>query len=166
MRSGARTQPSSRELREQVFDDGGAGTIYHREHQIEYIGATVIWIRYVEVAVLTGVELSEEFEHGVSITLRLQIAKVPKIAAIHRKDVVEIVEVFDAHAPGVPPECNPVSHRDVGGARVGRVSFVPRARARRVDTDPVGEALLLQTVRQDPFSERRTADVAQAYEKN
>ena len=51
-------------------------------------------------------------------------------------------------------------------ARVWRLSFVPGARTRRVDADPVGEALLLQTVFHDTFTQRRTTDVAQADEKN
>jgi len=158
--------PSSREIREQVLDERGAGPIDHLEHQIESVGASVIGIRHLEVPILLGVERSEKGWCGPSVTLGLEITEVPEVASIHREDVVELVEVLGPHEPSPPLKHDPVPHRDVGGARVGRVSFVPRARARRVDTDPVGEAFLLQTVRQDPFSERRTADVAQAYEKN
>ena len=113
-----------------------------------------------------GVERSEEGERGASITLGLEITEVPEVAAIHREDVVELLEVLRPHEPRMPPERDPVLHRDVDGARVGRLPLVPGACARRVHADPVGETLLVQTVRQNPFSERRTADVAQAYEKN
>ena len=129
-------------------------------------GAPVVGIRNIEVPIPMGIERSEEGEHGASITLRLEITEIPEVAAIHREDVVELLEVLGAHEPRMPPERDPVLHRDVGGARVGRLSLVPGACARRVHADPVGETLLLQTVRQNPFSERRTADVAQAYEKN
>ncbi len=157
--------PSSRELREQVLDERGAGPIDHLEHQIESVGAPVVWVGYIEVPILIGVERSEEGEHGASITLGLEITEVTEIAAIHRKDVVEFIEVFGPHEPRTPPERDPVPHGDVGGARVGLLSLVPGACAGRVDADPVREPLLFQTVCQDPFSERRTADVAQAYKK-
>jgi len=149
-----------------VLDERGAGSIYHLEHQIESVWAPVVRIRYIEVPILTGVELSEEGEHRASITFGLEISEIPEVAAVHREDVVELLEVFGAHEPRLPPECDPMLHCDVGGARVGWLSLVPRTCARRVDADPVREALLLQTVRQNAFSERRTADVAQAYEKN
>ena len=141
------TQPSSRELRMKVLDERSAGSIYHLEHQIESVGAPVVRIRYIEVPILTGVELSEEGEHGASITLGLEITEIPEVAAVHREDVVELLEVLSAHEPRLPSECDPVLHRDVGGAWVGRLSLVPRACARGVDADPVREALLLQTVR-------------------
>ena len=149
-----------------MFDERGAGPIDHLEHQIESVGASVVRIGYIEVPIRIGVERSEEGERGASITLGLEIAEVPEIGAIHREDVVELLEVLGPHEPSPPPERDPVPHRDVGGARVGRLSLVPGASAGRIDPDPVGEPFLLQTVCQDPFTERRTADVAQAYEKN
>ena len=149
-----------------MFDESGTGPIDHFEHQIESVRAPVVGIRYIEVPILAGIELSEEGEHGVSITLGLEMAEVPEVAAVHRKDVVELVEVLGPYEPRPPPDCNPVAHGDLRGAWIGGVSLVPRPRARRVHADPARETLLLQTVRQNSFSERRTADVAQAYEKN
>ena len=149
-----------------MLDERGAGSIHHLEHQVESVGAPVVGIRYIEVPIPVGVELSEEGEIGTSIILGLEIAQVAEVAAVHREDVVELLEVLGAYAPRPPLECDPVPRRDLGGTGVGRLSVMPRARTRRVDVDPFGEALLLQTVCQDSFSERRTADVAQADEKN
>ncbi len=146
--------------------EGGAGPIDHVEHQIESVGPPVIGIRYIEVPVLTGVEISEEGEYGVSFTLGLEVAKILEVAAVHRENVVELVKVLDGDAARSALERDPVPHGDLNGARVGRLALVPRPGARRVHAYPVREALLLQTVRQNPFSERRTADVAQAYEEN
>ncbi len=149
-----------------VLDERSAGSIYHLEHQIESVGAPVVRIRYIEVPILMGVELSEEGEHGASITLGLEITEIPEVAAVHREDVVELLEVDWPYAARPSPECDPVPRRDVAGAWVWWLSFVPGAGAGRVDADAVRKSLLFQTVCQDPFSERRAADVAQAYEEN
>ena len=158
--------PSGREFREKVLNERGAGPIDHLEHQIESVGAPVVGVRYIEVPILMGVEGPEEGERGASIALGLEITQIPEIASVHREDVVELLEVPHPNEPRPPPECDPVPRRDVDGARVGRLSFVPGARAGRVDANPVREPFLVQTVGQDPLSERRTADVAQAYEEN
>ena len=149
-----------------MLHECSASPVDHVEHQIESVGSPVIGIRHIEVSVLTGVEISEEGEHGTSITLGLEIVKILEVGAVHRENVVEFLKVPDGDAPRSALERDPVPHGDLNGARVGRLSLVPRPRARRVHAYPVREALLLQTMRQDPFSERRTADVAQAYEKN
>lgn len=149
-----------------MLDEGGAGPIDHVEHQIETVGAPVIGIRYIEVPILFGVELSEKAEQGASLRLGFQVAKVLKIGAIHREDVVELVEILDAHEARPPAEGDPVVHGDFRGAGVGGLSPVPRPRACRVHPDSVRETLIPQTVCQNAFSERRAADVTQAYEKN
>ena len=94
------------------------------------------------------------------------MAEVSKIATIHGEDIVELVEVLCAYTPGSPAQWDPVPHRDLRGARVGGLSHVPRPRSCRIHADPVRKIGLGQTVCQDAFSQRRTADVAQAYEKN
>ncbi len=149
-----------------MLDEGGAGPIDHVEHPIESVGAPVVGIRHIELAILMGVELSEEGEQGASLLLGLKVAQVLEIGAIHREYVVELVEVLDAHTASPPSECNSVAYGDLSGAWVGGLSQVPRPRACRVHADPVREVLFFQTMRQDALSQRRTADVAQAYEKN
>ena len=94
------------------------------------------------------------------------MAEVSKIATIHGEDIVELVEVLCAYTPGSPAQWDPVPHRDLRGARVGGLSHVPRPRSCRIHTAPVRKIGPGQMVCQDPFSQRRTADVAQAYEKD
>ena len=112
-----------------MLDEIGAGPIDHFKHQIESVGTPVVGIRYIEVSIRMRVELSEEGEESASVRLGLQVAKVSEIATIHGEDIVELVEVFGAYAPRSPPERDPVPHRDVGGAWVGRLSLVPRPRS-------------------------------------
>ncbi len=133
-----------------MLDERCAGPIDHLEHQIESVGATVVGIGYIEVAVLMGVERSEERERSASTTLGLG-TQIPEIAAVHREDVVEFLEVDWPYAAGPSPECDPVPRRDVAGAWVWWLSFVPGACAGRVDADAVGKPLLFQTVCQGPF---------------
>ena len=149
-----------------MLDEGGAGPVDDLEHQIESLRTPVVGVRYVEVPVLLRIEVPEEGEHGVSTPFALQVTKVAEVTSIHREDVVELVEVLGPHTPRASSEWDPVPARNFGGSGIGRLSFVPCPCARRVDSDPVRQILFCQAVCQDPFSERRTADVAQAYEKN
>jgi hypothetical protein len=55
-------------------------------------------------------------------------------------------------------------HRD--GAAIGRLTGVPRTRARRVDLEDVLDAPSLDESTEDPFGQRRTADVAKANEED
>jgi hypothetical protein len=148
-----------------VVDEGSAAPIDHLEHQIESVRAAVIGIGHIEVPVLLGVEVSEEGEH-VFVPVRLELAKIAEIGSIHREDVVELLEVLGPDPPRPPGECDPVPPSDFCRARIWGFAFVPGPCARRVDPDPIGQACLFQTVRQNAFSERRTADVAKADEKN
>ena len=149
-----------------MLDEGGAGPVNHLEHQIESVRAPVVRVRYIEVPIRARVEFPEQGEYGVSPTFALQVTKVAQVTSIHREDVVELEEVFGPDAPRASSEWDPVPPRNVGGPRIGRLSFVPRPSASRVDPDPIRQIFFFQSVRQDPFSERRTTDVAQAYEKN
>lgn len=149
-----------------MVDEGGAASIDDFEHQFESVGATVVGIRHIQLSVLTRVEVTEEREQGTSIPFGLQLAEVPEVAAIHREDVIELVEILGSHAPRRAAEHNSVPHRNLGGTRVGRLSLVPRPRASRVYPDSIRETLFLQTVRQNPFCEGRPADVAQADEEH
>jgi hypothetical protein len=126
-----------------VLDEGRAGPIDHVEHEIESIRTSVIGIRYIEVAVLMGVELPEEGDQCACLPLRLQMAKVMKIGAIHREDVVELVEVLETHTASETPECNPVACGDLQRARVGGFALVPRPSTCGVHADPVREIFFL-----------------------
>jgi len=94
------------------------------------------------------------------------MAKIAEVTPIHREDVVELVEVLGPDAACPSPEGYSMAVRNVRRAWIGGLSLMPCPRASRVDADSVGQILFLQQVRQDAFSERRTADVAQADEKN
>ena len=92
-----------------MIHQGRARPIDHLEDPLEAVGAPVVGIRDVGIAILLRVELPEEPDGSLGSATGLEIFQVLEVAAIHGQDELELEEVLDPHATGAAPELDSIS---------------------------------------------------------
>src|SRR6185437_11120686 len=139
--------------------------LHHVEHPLEALDAAVVRVRHV-LALPAGARVQEEADARLRTRGRdrAQDAQVP---AVHREDVVVLVEVALAHLRGAQRRKVVAALRGMAhGSGIGRFTDVVVVGCGGGDTDAIGEATLLDPFAQHTLGGRGAADVPGAHDED